>query len=416
MTDNTLVTIPSAYPRAAEHMFAKALASMRVVAVTGPRQVGKSTFVREAAGAAERPYYTLDDLEIRQMIKGNRSNFLLRHPKMTIDEVQRDPELLLSVKIAVDPPNPSLPGRFVLTGSANLLMMKGVADSLAGRALYITLWPLTRREQLGMGTTGIWSDLLREDISKWYDLVNDQNTPQEDWRSYAKRGGFPEPTLHMKDEDSRELWYKGYLETFLNKDLPDLLRVDNNLPMLRLMQLCSLRIGNVLNQASLANDANMSSMMIHRYLDVLETAYQIVRIQPYTVNRTKRLIKSPKLYWNDSALALQIGREQPTGAHFENAILMDLLAWKDSVVRKPNILYWRTTTGHEIDFVIEDNDRLIGIEVKSSSNPGAKDFTNLKIFEDEYPDKIHGSLLLHNGNTIYWAAPKILAVPWWKIV
>jgi hypothetical protein len=177
------------------------------------------------------------------------------------------------------------------------------------------------------------------------------------------------------------------------------------------------RLGNLVRQTEMARDLQISRPTVHRYLNLLETSYQLVRLEPYSVNRTKRLIKTPKLYWNDTGLALHLAdSDTPTGAHLENLVLSDLLAWRDGRVPRPEILYWRTTTDLEVDFVIEHRGELLPIEVKTSDKIRPRDLKGLKAFRDEYPDRFRGGLVLHDGDEIEWLSDRVLGVPRWRVV
>jgi hypothetical protein len=157
---------------------------------------------------------------------------------------------------------------------------------------------------------------------------------------------------------------------------------------------------------------------VRRWLDLLETSYQLVRLPAYAVNRTKRLIKTPKAYWSDTALALRLaGASDPDGVHLENLVLSDLLAWRDAAVpHRPEIFYWRTATGEEVDFVVEWGKDLLGIEVKTTAHPRASDAAHLQTFRDEYGKAVRGCLLLHGGDHVAWLDSRILAVPWWRVI
>jgi uncharacterized protein len=149
----------------------------------------------------------------------------------------------------------------------------------------------------------------------------------------------------------------------------------------------------------------------------MEASYQAVRLPAYTVNRTLRLIKSPKLYWSDTGLALFLaGESEPRGAHLENMVLTDLLAWRDHQARRPEVLYWRTTTGIEVDFVIETANRLLPIEIKASARVMASDAKGLEAFLDEYPDLVDGALILHGGDKTFPLTRRVMAAPWWKVI
>ncbi len=402
-------------PRASSALIEQALGVSAVVALTGARQTGKSTLTRSEPFLADRPYFTLDNLDVRDRAVSAPHEFVRSAPSMTIDEVQRAPDLILAIKGAVDEDRPRIPGRFVLTGSANLLLMRRVSETLAGRATYVALWPLTRREKLGLGRTGIWTELAESPAEGWYDIVRTQDVPPGDWRQEVHRSGYPEP-FRLPSDAARALWFEGYVRTYLERDLQDLASIESLLDFWRLMRAACLRLGNLLNQAELGRDTRISRSTVHRYLNLLETSYQLVRLEPYSVNRTKRLIKTPKLYWSDSGLALHLGGGDLTGAHFENVILGDLLAWRDLQIPRPEVLYWRTATNQEVDLVIELPTGLIAIEVKATTHPGPRDVQQLRVFRDEYSDVFLGGLLLHDGAETSWISERILSAPWWRVV
>jgi uncharacterized protein len=404
-------------PRLAAARVERSLAAMPVVVVMGARQTGKSTLARTLPDAGGRPYVTLDDFDARAQAQTDPQALVRRAPRLTIDEVQREPELVLAIKRAVDEAHPRQPGRFLLTGSANLLLMRRVSETLAGRAAYVTLWPLTRREQAGLGRAGIWSELLETPVQEWYDLVRAQDAPPEDWRDLARRGGYPTPAHEMSAPDARQIWFQGYVRTYLERDLQDLSSIDNLVDFHRLMRAACLRLGGVLNQAELGRETGIAAATLHRYLNLLETSFQAVRVEPYAVNRTKRLVKSPRLYWSDTGLALHLGGEAaPRGEHLENIVLTDLLTWREDRSAEAQILFWRTHSGEEVDFVVESGERLLAIEVKAASRVGHRDARHLVTFREQYGDALHGALLLHTGEDVFWAADRVLAAPWWRIL
>jgi predicted AAA+ superfamily ATPase len=156
---------------------------------------------------------------------------------------------------------------------------------------------------------------------------------------------------------------------------------------------------------------------VSRYLNLLETSYLLVRLHAYSVNRTKRLIKSPKLYWGDIGVAMNLaGETKARGEHLENIVLNDLLAWRDSRLDRSELYYWRTAIGEEVDLVIEADGKLLPIEIKATTRPKLIDATNLRLFRSEYGAKARAGLLLHAGTKSEWIAPDVLAVPWWRVV
>jgi uncharacterized protein len=182
------------------------------------------------------------------------------------------------------------------------------------------------------------------------------------------------------------------------------------------MRAAALRLGSVLNQADLARDVALSRPTAHRWLNLLETSFQLVRVNSYAVNRSKRLVKSPKVYWSDVGLARHLGGGEATGAHLENVVLSDLVVWRELVTPRPEILYWRTVNQEEVDFVIESRDRLFPIEVKATARPSHRDARHLITFRREYGDAVRGALLLHTGSDTMWLDDGVLAAPWWRVV
>ncbi len=388
-----------------------------VVVVMGARQTGKSTLVHTLPAFQQLPYLTLDDGETRALARSAPNDTARRAPRLILDEVQREPGLVLAIKQVVDSTRPRVPGQFIVTGSANLLLMSKIQETLAGRANYVVLWPLTRREQLGLGRPGIWTELFTTPVRDWYDLVRAQAVPMADWRTLVRHGGYPVPAYEMTVDDDRQTWFRGYVDTYLERDLQDLSAIGHLVEFRRLIKLASLRIGTVQNMTSLAIDAKLPQTTTRRYLDLLETSFQLIRVDAYAPNRSKRLIKSPKLYWSDAGLARYLADEpEPRGEHLENLVLTDLVAWRDGQVGRPQVLYWQTTQGAEVDFVVEHENQLLAVEVKATSRPSQNDTRHLRTFLDEYGRAVRGGLLLHTGDEVFWAADRILAAPWWRVI
>lgn len=390
------------------------MAAFPVLVVTGARQTGKSTLVRKLG--ADRTYLTLDDLGVLDQAQRNPEGLLARGTRVTLDEVQRAPGILLAIKRAVD--QNRVPGQFLLTGSANLELMANVAETLAGRAVYVTLWPMTRGEVAGLGSVGRWDLFLDQPEQTWVQaLGSTPQRPRAAWKDLAFAGGYPDPALVLTSDEARSAWFEGYLRTYLERDLQQLAAIDNLIGFQRLTRAAALRVGNLMNQADLARDVGIPPTTAQRYLHLLEVSYQLLRVEAYSVNRTKRLVKSPKLYWSDTGLALHLSAErEPRGAHLENLIVADLFAWRETRTHRPNILFWRTSKGAEVDLVIETPTALLPIEVKDTPVVRQEDARHLLTFLAEYPDKARAALVIHTGAEAYWLTNQVLAVPWSSVL
>ena len=410
----TIIHCMKTLPRLVGAALSERLRVMPAVVVTGARQAGKSTLAEQLVPGARR-YATLDDIDVLDAAQHDPEVLVGGPGPVTLDEVQRAPELLRAVKRAIDRDRKA--GRFLLTGSANLLLMRQVSESLAGRASYLTLWPMTRREQRGLGRCGLWDELHNTPDAGWREILAGEKDSAEDWRMLARRGGFPTPALDLTTPADRRIWFDGYVRTYLERDLQDLASISTLPDFRRLMRAACLRMGQLVNQTELGRDVALPQPTVHRWLNLLETSYLLVRLPAYAVNRTKRLIKAPKLYWGDTGLALHLAEsEEPDGAHLENLVLHDLLAWRDARVERAELGYWRTSIGEEVDFVIETGGKLLPIEVKSTTRPRLSDATHLRTFRTEYGKKARAGLLLHTGDTLEWLAPDVLAAPWWKVL
>ena len=406
--------MPVPLPRLVLPSLAQRLRVMPAVVVTGARQTGKSTLAHDLT-PGERRYLSLDDLDIQDLARRDPDALLEGDRPITLDEVQREPGLLNAVKRSVD--RRREPGRFLLTGSANLLLMRQVSESLAGRASYLTLWPMTRREQLSQAACGLWDSLLATPESDWIELIAEGPDHSEDWRALARRGGFPTPALELHSDEDRAIWFDSYVRTYLERDLQALSSISALPDFRRLMRAACLRMGQLINQTDLGRDVALPQPTVHRYLNLLETSYLLVRLPAYAVNRTKRLIKSPKLYWGDTGVAMHLAQEDvPRGAHMENLVLQDLMAWRDSRIGHVELFYWRTSIGEEVDFVVETAGGLLPIEVKTTQSPRFRDAVHLRTFRAEYGERSRPGILLHDGDLLDWMTPDALAVPWWKVL
>lgn len=405
-------------PRVLMPIVEEALGQFPVVVVTGARQTGKSTLVQHLPSAAGRIYRSLDDLDLLARAQQHPEALLEEGGRLTLDEVQRAPQLLVAIKRAVD--RDRRKGRFLLTGSANLLLMRKISESLAGRAMYLTLLPMTEREKRGSPDPGPWGRLVNARTpNELARALARTAPPTADWAERALIGGYP-PVVLADSHRERVRWFEGYVRTYLERDLQEVASISALVDFRRLMGLAALRLGQIVNQSELARDAALSQPTVHRYLNLLETSYQIVRVPAFARSRSKRLIKSPKLYWGDVGLASfllgisdpgELRRRANAGAVLENLALAQILAWREVELPRPQVFYWRTTTGAEVDFVIECGGRLLPIEVKASSRVRPEDGRALELFLDEHAKGAPVGLLVHGGRDTFPLTRRILAAP-----
>ena len=399
------------HPRALGSLVRGALAQMPVVVVTGLRQSGKSTFLQYERGLAGRRYLTLDDPAQLAAARSDPQAFVRSDAPLTIDEAQKCPALLTAVKREVD--NARRPGRYLLSGSANFALLKGITESLAGRAIYLTLHPFTRRELKGRRTAAPF-------VRRFFDAGEppQRQAPVSTIKpGEIVAGGLP--PVCLGEARHRALWFKGYEQTYLERDVRELARIGDLVPYRNLLQLAALRTAQVLSASDLGRDAKLNAATVARYLSLLEASFVIRRLPPFLGNRASRLIKSPKLYLTDSGLACHLAgldesrleaRDPMSGPLLETYDAQNLASILDSDWPEARLGYWHIQGRHEVDFVIESGRENLALEVKSASQWDDRDLAGLRAFLDKTPG-CRAALLAYGGTGTVrlgerlWAAP-----------
>jgi predicted AAA+ superfamily ATPase len=385
--------------------------SLPVVVITGARQVGKSTMLRTEF--ADYAYLTLDDYTILEQARLDPQSLWQDHDKVIIDEAQRLPELFLAIKLAVD--QSERRKRFILSGSANLYLMEKVTESLAGRAVYVDLLPMTYGELHGITAPANFRSLWQADSP-----LPKGTPPEEDLPTVMLRGFMP-PVMTLESPRAVLTWLDGYVKTYLERDLRELSQVESLIDFRRLMQCLALRTGNILNQADVAKDCGLSHATAHRYIKLLEVSNIISRVPAWYASRSKWLVKSPKVYFLDPSLSIFLSgytdrdalvNSREVGGYFETMVYLHLRALCELMTPQARVYYWRTSTRREVDFVLEHGRSILPVEVKLARRPTSTDAANLLAFLDEHPQATHG-VIVHGGDELFRLHSKVVAVPWW---
>ncbi|HMK61698.1 MAG TPA: ATP-binding protein [Dissulfurispiraceae bacterium] len=384
-----------------------ALHDMPVTVITGMRQTGKSTFLQNNRKLKTRLYVSLDDFAQLEAAKSDPDGFVSSGEPMTIDEVQKCPELLTAIKRAVD--KKRSPGQFLLSGSANLSMLKGVSESLAGRAIYFTMHPFTRREIAGAAGESpfIRKFFAKQELSKaaTQDVIKAADVLQ---------GGMP--SVCLGEVKNRRVWFKGFEQTYLERDVRELSQVGNIISFRNLLHLTALRTGQLLSPSQLGRDAKLNAVTTSRYLSLFEASFIIQRMSPYLKNRASRLIKSQKMYLNDSGLACYLSGIESgekgllKGSMFETYVAQDLSGIINALWPEASLFFWHVQGRYEVDFIIEAGNRCLAIEVKSAARWDDRDLAGIRAFLSATPHCIAG-LLAYNGTEMVKLGNRLWAVP-----
>jgi predicted AAA+ superfamily ATPase len=394
----------------------EALSDTPVVMVTGARQSGKSTLVQsnELEG---RQYLTFDDVGVLAAAKADPIGFLAGlGPKVTLDEIQHVPELFQSIKLAVD--QDRQPGRFLLTGSANVMVLPNLSESLAGRMELLTLWPFSLGEIQGNRETFI--DNLFSSKPIWPALKKGVSSTRSAIIELMLAGGYPS-ALARQSRGRRRVWFESYLTTILQRDVRDLSNIDDLSAVPRLLSVVASRAGGLLNYADLSRTLGLPQTTLKRYFALLEMTFLVQLLRPWSGNLGQRSIRTPKVYLNDTGLLAHLLALSPerletdpslTGGLAENFVMMELVkqsAWSET---RPKIFFWRTTSGREVDIVLEDNaGRIVGLEVKAGATLNPNDTAGLRALAAEVGKKWIRGIVLHTGLEVIPFANNLHGVP-----
>ena len=393
----------------------EALADTPVVVLQGARQVGKSTLAATVARGRGGRVVTLDDQPAREAALADPAGFVdSADGLLMIDEVQRAPELMLAIKAAVD--RDRRPGRFLLTGSANLLRLRSVQDSLAGRAETIELFGFSQGELRGVREQFIDRVMLERLPTGWESQVT-----RADYLEAACAGGYPEAVF--RSERRRSIWFDSYASRIIERDAPDVSDLQRLGDLGRLLELVAARNATELNLADLASDAGFPARTLPPYLDLLETLYLIWRVPAWSTNLTSRVTGRPKGVVLDSGLAAhQINvspasmrptfQPAPAGGLLEAFVLAELrrqTGWNDERVR---IFHYRDRSGPEVDVILEHADgRIVAIEVKATSSIGADAFKSMSKLRDRIGKRFVQGIALYTGEHALPFGDRLTAQP-----
>ena len=391
----------------------RAMTDTPVVLLNGARQTGKTTLAQALAAGSGAQYFTFDDLATLALAAGDPSGFIrnLTGP-VVLDEIQKAPNLFPAIKLAVD--KDRQPGRFLLTGSANVLTLPRLSESLAGRMEVIPLYPFSAGELAG-AAEGFLARLFAGTIA-----TSKRASAGGDIAARLTRGGYPEAT-QREAEDRRGAWFASYISTILQRDVRDLARVDALHTLPNLLKLLAARASGLLNLADVGRDAGLPHTTLTRYLALLETVFLVHRLPAWSHNLGQRLVKAPKLHLVDSGLAChllgadarRLSEDRPLmGRLLESYVVGELrkqVSWADS---RTALYFFRTATGLEVDVVLERPDGSVaGIEVKASASVGASDFAALKTLRNQLGQLFRAGVVLYLGDQVVPFGDKLWLVP-----
>jgi predicted AAA+ superfamily ATPase len=394
--------------RALEPVLLRAAAEFPAVVLTGPRQSGKTTLLKKLFG--DRFGYLLLDLpDIRALALEDPRGLLDAYPPpLILDEVHHAPDLLPYIKARIDEER-LRPGQYLLTGSQNLLLLEKVQESLAGRAAVLRLLPLSRREAVGEveapfpWEVGAHTRKARPEASRvWVEFL---------------RGGYPE--LVASPGRDVTLWHASYVQTYLERDVRTLRQVGDLTQFQSFLRALAARSGQLLNMSDIARDLGISVNTVKQWLSVLEATFQIVVLRPYHANVGKRLVKTPKVYFTDTGtLCYLSGLRDPEhaalgpmgGAIMETAVVSEVLRRLSHRGVEPQLYFWRTAAGNEVDLLVESGGSLIPLEVKLSATPRAAMAAGIRALRADLPHVPPG-YVVHPGSVLLPLGSDATAIP-----
>jgi predicted AAA+ superfamily ATPase len=386
------------YKRSVEDILKEALSISPSVLLSGARQVGKSTLCISLYDN----YKVFDNLSERASAQSDPIGYASLLPKpITLDEIQKVPELLEGIKIAID--KKRINGTFLLTGSANVLDMKRTKDSLAGRIIEIPMWSLSQKELHYKPNENIIDILFSRGIEG---LKRVPITSYELFDAIVN-GGYPE-IIKIKSKRAKSLWFNAYISTYVERDIRDVGELRDISAFIRFYNIIAPRSCGLVNKSDLAIDANLSEATVNNYLSMLEMIYQIKLVQPYSANISKRFIKAPKLFMTDSGLFShlldihtvdELNNSIYKGDIVETFVFAELLKHISYSQIQPKLYHYRTNDKKEIDFIVEKVDKIFAIEVKSSQNVKRDAFKHIIDFQKKFSKEVIG-IVFYAGDSI----------------
>ncbi len=399
-------------PRLLTQQVLTALSDTPVVCLLGPRQVGKSTLAQRLE--PDRSYFTLDDATLLQMAKQDPVGFIDSLPeRVTIGEIQRAPELLLSIKSTID--KNRKPGRFLLTGSANLLLLPQLQDSLAGRMEVIYLHPLAEQEKR-LSTNSLLDKLINNKLKA---QIVPGDTPLPPVAEVLCQGGYPEP--NQRAPQRARQWYRQYLSAIIQRDVQDIAQIQDKDNLLRLFELLAHRTASLLNISTLSKELAIDRATTRRYLSVLERLFLIRQLPAWHRNHAKRSVKSPKIHLVDTGLAASLAHltteqwltsGERFGALLESHVVEQLIAQAGWIEPEIQFYHYRDKDQVEVDLVIERGQEVWGVEVKRAASIQAKDAAGLNRLANLAGNHFCGGMLIYTGkHCTKLQVPNCYAVP-----
>lgn len=399
------------YDRYAKNKIQDALTDTRVVLISGPRQSGKTTLATEIA-ADNIPFFTLDDATVLEAAKNDPVGFLRGLDRAVIDEVQRAPDLLLSIKTEVD--RDKSPGRFLLTGSANLMTVPLVADSLAGRMEVVKLLPLSQSEIVGAKSTFL------ENAFQGISPTVEDAVLGDDLIEIVLAGGYPEAIARTRWNRKQD-WYQGYVDAIVQRDVRDVAQIEQLAIMPRLLAMLAEHSGQLANYSGIGSAINLNHVTTQKYVGVFESLFIVQTLQPWFTNKLKRLTKSPKLHFFDSGLlaalrgiSLDVVRKNKTsfGPVLETFVFSELQKIAVWTEQRCSFSHFRDKDKNEVDIVVENKrGEVVGIEVKSSATVTSYDFSGMRKLEQACGEKFIQGLVLYDHDQVVTFGNKMLAAP-----
>jgi len=399
------------YPRFVEQRIRDPLVDTRVVLVSGPRQSGKTTLGRKLANGG-MTYLTLDNATVLDAARSDPVGFVRGLDRAIIDEVQRAPGLMLALKESVDADR--RPGRFLLTGSANLMLLPRVADSLAGRMEVMRLFPLAQCEIRGVNS-GFLSAAFAGEVPHVAEAMVGQ-----DLVTAVLAGGYPE-ALTRRSWMRRQDWYAGYVDAIVQRDVRDVAQVDQLQQMPKLLRVLGEHSGQLVNYSGIGASLGMNHVTTQKYVGVFESLFLVRTLPPWHDNQLKRLTKTPKLHFLDAGLLAALrdltpdrlrADRTPFGALLETFVLAELqklASWADG---RFEFSHFRDKEQNEVDIIIEDRrGRVVGVEVKAAATVTSSDFNGLRKLADACGDRFVLGLVLHDHDKIVPFGSRLAAAP-----